>query len=373
MNLSAPNTYNWSAALERQLTSNMTASFGYVGTHSDNLIVVGGNTGDTSYTVDLNLLPGDLIQHPAFDSGGVWTGSGIQTRLNTSFGSMGYEYNAARQNYYALIAAVKGRFAKHGFLTASYTRSASNDNSANYPEGYVATGGTSYDINQWYSPSTWDVPNRVSLGWSYDIPGVAKDGGFVRRLTTGFNMASTTVLQSGNPFFVSNSNPLALIDTTGVTVTADNYNSELAAGNIAFAPNSGNYSADGDNFNIPDVGSYSQKHDRKAYQYTGVVDSGIITHSQFSQPAFNAGGTEGNEKLGKFRNPGYADTDLTVKKVTDITERLHFELRLDMFNLFNRVNLNGVDTNYGDTSAGFGTTSSNMPPRNMQVGARFIF
>ena len=216
LNLSAPNTYNWSAALERQLTSNMTASFGYSGTHSSNLIVVGGNTGDTSYTVDLNLLPGDLIAHPAFNSSGVWTGSGIQTRLNTSFGSMGYEYNAARQNYYAFIAAVKGRFGKHGFLTASYTRSASKDDSANYPEGYVATGGTSYNIDQWYSPSTWDVPNRVSLGWSYDIPGVTKDGGFVRRLTTGFNLGSTTVLQSGNPFFVSNSNPLALVDTAGV-------------------------------------------------------------------------------------------------------------------------------------------------------------
>ena len=61
----------------------------------------------------------------------------------------------------------------------------------------MATGGTSYDINQWYSPSTWDVPNRVSLGWSYDIPGVSKDGGFVRRLTTGFNLGSTTVSAVG--------------------------------------------------------------------------------------------------------------------------------------------------------------------------------
>lgn len=373
LNLSAPNTYNWSAALERQLTSNMTASFGYSGTHSSNLIVVGGNTGDTSYTVDLNLLPGDLIAHPAFNSSGVWTGSGIRTRLNTSFGSMGYEYNAARQNYYAFIAAVKGRFGKHGFLTASYTRSASKDDSANYPEGYVATGGTSYNIDQWYSPSTWDVPNRVSLGWSYDIPGVTKDGGFVRRLTTGFNLGSTTVLQSGNPFFVSNSNPLALVDTAGVTVTAANYQSELAAGHIHFAPNSGNYSADGDNFNIPDVASYSQKHDRKSYQYTGKVDSGVITHSQFAQPAFKATGTEGNEKLGLFRNPGYADIDLSVKKGTAITERLNIELRLDIFNLFNRVNLNGINTNFGDTSAGFGTTSSNMPPRNMQLGAKLNF
>ena len=373
LNLSAPNTLNWSLALERQLTSNMTASFGYTGTHSSNLIVVGGNTGDTSYTVDLNLLPGDLIQHPAFDSNGGWTGSGIQTRLNTSFGSMGYEYNGARQNYYAFIAAVKGRFGRNGFLTASYTHSASKDNSGNYPSGYTATGGTSYNIDQWYSPSAWDVPNRVSLGWSYDIPGVTRAGGFVRRVTKGFNLGSTTILQSGNPFYVSNSNPLALVDTAGVTVTASNYQSELAAGHINFAPNSGNYAADGYNFNIPNVTSYHQKTDRKSYQYTGVVDGGIISHAQFAQPAFKAGGVEGNEKLGLFRNPGYADVDLTVKKDTAISERLHFEIRLDMFNLFNRVNLNGVDTNYGDTSANFGTTSSNMPPRNMQLGARLSF
>lgn len=373
LDLSAPLTLNWSAAVERQLTSNMTASLGYAGTHSSNLLIVGGNTGDTSYTVDVNLVPGDLIQHPVFDSSGVWTGSGTQTRLNTSFGSINYEFNGARQNYYAIIAAVKGRFGQRGFLTASYTRSSSKDDSANYPEGYVATGGTYYDVNQWYSPSTWDSPNRLSLGWSYDLPGLTDRGGFTRRLTSGFTLAAATVLQSGNPFFVSNSNPLALVDTAGVTVTQANYASELAAGHFAFAANSGNYSADGDNFNVPDVTSYHQKTSRKSYQYTGIVDSGVVTHGQFAQPAFKATGTEGDEKLGEFRNPGYADTDLTVKKTTAVTERVSLLLRLDMFNLFNRVNLNGVDTNYGDTSANFGTTNSTLPPRNMQLGASINF
>ncbi len=376
VNMSAPTTLNWSGALERQVGQRMTASVGYSGSHSQNIIVSGGNTGNTSYTVDLNLLPGDRIAHPTFGSDGVWTGSGSLTRLNTSFGSMGYEYNGARQNYNAFIAAMKGRFGEHGFLTASYTRSESKDNSGNYPEGYVATGGTSYDIDQWYSPSSWDVPNRVSLGWSYDLPDLRKGNGLVKRVANGFTIAGTTVLQSGTPFWVVNQNTLALIDTAGVTVTADNYQSELAAGHITFAANSGNYSADG-NYNnpgnVPDVVSYKQKHDRKSYQYTGKVDSGVVTHGQFAQPQFNASGTEGNEKLGQFRNPGYADTDFTIKKSTFLTERFNLELRLDIFNIFNRVNLNGVNTNFGDTSASFGTTSSNMPPRNMQVAARLTF
>ncbi len=378
INLSSPNTLNWSAAVERQVSSDITASLGYSGSHSYNLVIGGGNTGNTSYGVDINVIPGDLIQHPAFDSNGVWIGDGIQTRLNTSFGGVTYAFNGARQNYNAFIAAVKGRFAHNGFLTASYTRSVSRDDSNNYPEGYVATGGTSYDISQWYSPSPWDVPNRLSLGWSYDIPGVSGGNGFTRRLASGFTLSAATVLQSGTPFYIFNSNPLALIDTTGATVTQGNYQSELAAGHITFAPTSGNYSADGD-YNpggfgdVPDVVSYRQKHDRKGYQYTGIVDTGAISHTQFATPAFKASGTEGNEQLGRFRNPGYADTDFTIKKNTAITERVGLLFRVDMFNLFNRVNLNGVDANLGDTSANFGTTNSTQQPRNMQLGAQITF
>ena len=98
-----------------------------------------------------------------------------------------------------------------------------------------------------------------------------------------------------------------------------------------------------------------------------------VHSSQFAQPAFKTGGTEGNEKLNQFRNPGYANTHISVKKETAITERLHFEIRLDTFNLFNRVNLNAVNANFGDTSANFGTTNSNLPARNMQLGARLSF
>ena len=372
-NMSSPNALDWSAGLERQLKSNLVASVGYQGSHGYNLVSAGGNTGNTTYGVDVNIFPGDLIQHPAFNSSDVWTGDGIQTRLNTSFGSINYAYNAAYSNYYAFIFAVKGKVGAHGFLTASYTRSAAKDDWNNYPEGYVGGGGTSYNFKQFYSPSPWDAPNRLSLGWSYDIPGLKNGNGVTRRLTEGFNLSATTILQSGNPFFVGAYNPLSLVDTAGVTVTAANYQSELAAGHFAYAANSGNYSADGDNNNVPNVTSYSQKHDRKSYEYTGNVDSGIITHSQFAPPTFNASGTEGNERMNQFRNPGYADSDFTVKKTTAIAEHISLELRLDTFNLFNRVNLNGVDSNYNDTSAGFGTTSSTMSPRYLQLAARLTF
>lgn len=373
VSLSPQSTMNWSIGLERQLHANLVASLGYSGSHSWDLVLGGENASNTSYGVDVNIYPGDLIQHPTFDSSGVWTGTGSQTRLNTSFGSITYAFNGARSNYAAFIAAVKGRIGARGFLTASYTHSSAMDDWGNYPEGYVASGGTSYDVNQWYSPSALNVPNRFSLGWSYEIPGLHNSNGLVRRATNGFNVGETTILQSGSPFYVVNNNPLSLVDTAGVTVTQSNYQSELSAGHFAYAASSGNYAADGDNSNMPNVTSYHQRTSRKSYQYTGIVDSGTVAHAQFAQPTFSATGTEGNEKPNQFSNPGYADTDFTVKKVTAINERFSLLLRLDIFNLFNRVNLNGVDTNFGDASAYFGTTTSNLPPRYMVVSARIDF
>jgi hypothetical protein len=73
----------------------------------------------------------------------------------------------------------------------------------------------------------------------------------------------------------------------------------------------------------------------------------------------------------QFRNPGYANIDFTVKKGTTITERVNFELRLDVFNIMNRVNYSGVDTNLQNGT--FGQSTSTNPQRNMLVGGRLNF
>ena len=88
----------------------------------------------------------------------------------------------------------------------------------------------------------------------------------------------------------------------------------------------------------------------------------------FTLPAF---GSEGNQTPNRFLNPGYADTDLTLKKTTRITERVNVELRLDTFNLFNRVNLMAVDSKLQDTT--FGQSNSTYAARNMLLGARVNF
>jgi hypothetical protein len=55
------------------------------------------------------------------------------TRVNSSFGSIGYTTNDRRSNYQSVYFEFKGRFARGGFFDASYTRSSSKDNASAYP------------------------------------------------------------------------------------------------------------------------------------------------------------------------------------------------------------------------------------------------
>lgn len=183
-----------------------------------------------------------------------------------------------------------------------------------------------------------------------------------------------TSLRSGTPFSVQNTNPLAVSTTgiAGVPITSANYAAELAAGHLQYVPTSGDYNADGNNTDYPSVTAYTQKRNRsdylKGHGVFPVCAAGALPCGNFSLPAF---GAEGNQTPKRFLNPGYADTDVTLKKTTRITEQVNFDLRLDTFNLFNRVNLTTVDGHLQDTT--FGQSSSTYAARNMLVGAKLNF
>jgi hypothetical protein len=160
--------------------------------------------------------------------------------------------------------------------------------------------------------------------------------------------------------------------TDGVAITSANYSSELAAGHLQYVATSGDYNADGNNTDFPNVTAYTQKHNRSDFRLGHgifpVCAGGALPCGNFPLPAF---GSEGNETPNRFLNPGYADTDLTLKKTTHITERVNLELRLDTFNLFNRVNFTPVDAKLQNTT--FGQSSSTYAARNMLLGARVNF
>jgi hypothetical protein len=329
--LKTPVAYNYTINVERKIAKDLVATAGYSGSRATDLLAGGGQQFSVSYGVDINTYAGDLIQH----------NSTVPTRLNQSFGGIYYTNDDRDSHYNSLIVGVRGIIGSRGFFNAYYTRSASVDNSQVYP--------TATNVGQYMAPSAWDAPNRLSLTWSYELPGVNHGMGFAGRITGGWSLSGTTILQSGNPYTVTAFNPFIPVKDANGTF-------------IGLAPNSGDYNADGNNLDYPNVVSYATPSSRQAYL------NGVFQASNFSVPAM---GTEGNEKPFGFRNPGYAETDLNLAKATRITERVSLQLRFEFYNAFNRVNLNGVDSNFNSST--FGRSTGQALPRNIQIGANLKF
>lgn len=334
-NMKAANSYVYTATLERGFGKNLVASVGYMGQKSRDLVAGSGQTTATSYGVDINRFDGDLIQ----------CNCNVPTRLNPSFGAITFATNGAESGYNAFYGAVRGRFGSRGYFNASYTRSSSNDDAG------IANGPypTATNLHQYYGPSQWDAPNRFSLSWSYELPGPNSASGVLKGVLGSWTLSGTSILQSGTPFTVYSTAPFQ-----AVTDSSGNF--------VGYAPGSGDFNADGVNFDYPNVSSYSTPTSRQAYL------NGVVNVSNFPFPTF---GTEGGEKVGHFRNQGFAEVNAALLKDIPIFERLRLQLRFEAFNLFNRVNLAGVDPNLADGT--FGKSTSQLEPRWLQIGARIMF
>jgi len=316
-NIVSPTAYIFAATLEHKLTSHLVASVLYSGSHTSNLVGNGNAGGLVSYGVDINAVPGDLIGKPP---------NSAPTRLNPSFGAIAYTQNDRVANYNGVTFDLRARVGR-GFFDASYTRSSSKDDASRFP--------TATNPHQYYGPSPWDVPNRFSLSFNYELPGLNHGQGFVGHASGGWGLSGTSIYQTGYPFTVF----------TGASFSAG-----------------GDYNADGDNHDYPNASSYQQGTSRSAYL------SGVFASGQFTAPAQ---GTEGNEKFNQFRNPAFIQTDTTVYKNSHITERLNFQFRFELFNLFNHPNFQNIQ---GDLSAGnFGRVTAQTLPRWWQIGGKLTF
>jgi hypothetical protein len=341
--LKSPKSNVWSGTLERKIGNNFEASVGYNGSHSYNMVGNGNSIGNVSYGVDINAVPNDLIMHNSLNP----------VRLNPSFGEILYADNDRYGNYDAVIFDVRGHFSR-GFLDASYTRSKSQDDALSYPNSESLNPG------QYYGPSIFDVPNRFSLSFNYQLKGVHDGHGAVGYLTGGWGISGTSIFQSGYPLTAGNGNSYQPV--CGITGTGAPPCPSAANPAVGYGGSSGDYLADGDNIAYPDALSYSQPNNNKAWTSTG------IPKADFAVPTF---GSEGNEKSNGFRGPNFYETNINFYKNTHITERVNFEFRFDVFNIFNRANYSTVDTNFPDGN--FGQATSSHEPRFWQLGGKLSF
>ena len=271
------------------------------------------------------------------------TGCG-STRPNTSFGGIDLIRNANASNYNAMILTLRGKPSPRLNFQTSYTFSQA--------KSYIESG-TRFDQDggqnipdpsayfSYYSDANWDVRQRLSFSGTYTFPGL--NSGVRGVITSGWELTSIAVVQTGTPFWVINTNP----------PTA--------------AVNPGDYNNDGTFYDIPNAPTtnFSGSHSRQAYK------NGIFTAGDFPAPT---GGTEGNLARNIYRNPGLVQIDASVlknNKLPWLGEQGSLQFRFDFLNVINRVNLGAVDNDLAHGS--FGRVTSALSARQIQLGARVSF
>jgi hypothetical protein len=332
-NIKMATVEQWNLKIEQGITANTLFSVEYIGEHGFHLPVVA----DVNSVFPTPQANGFTEPFPT-----------TLVRPNNSLAAAKNLLGEGLSSYNALQVAVSHRFS-HGLqFRANYTYSKSMDNiSVTYAGDSVDTPtvlSASHNLKYDWGPSDFNVTNRVSGNFSYQIPfgsGAAIGGhtsGIVNKVISGWSWNGIVTLQDGTPF------------------------SALAGLNR---------SNDGNTQN-PDRASVNPN-------FTGPVILGN-PNEWFNPNAFilQPPGFYGNVGRDTLVGPGLTELDMSLFKSTAITERLRGELRIEAFNLFNTANFgavsNSVFQSNGTVATGAGLISSTQAAqRELQFGLKLIW
>ena len=257
-------------------------------------------------------------------------------RPNPFFGDILGIESEAHSTYDSFQARYQQRYRAGLSMIASYTLGRSWDDAS----GFFASAGDAnfpQDSNnpdaEW-ARSSFDVRHRVSVAGSWDVPFEGASGSLARALLANWQLSGVLTLQSGRPF------------TVGLSQEFDNSNTGRT--NLGFGA--------GDRPNL--VGDPTLD-DPSPTRW--------LNTSAFAIPAY---GTFGNAGRNIVEGPGFANLNLGfLKRVPVGPTRL--ELRLELFNVFNRANF-GLPDNFF-LSPTFGQVLTAGSPRRLQLGAKLLF
>jgi hypothetical protein len=224
-------------------------------------------------------------------------------------------------------------------MRAYYTWSKSLDTMSS-DGGSLALPYDSFHPENNKAPSDFDRTHVLNFAWDYRIPvgrSLHKDSDaplWLDALIGNWNFGILYLWESGQRFSISSGSQTAF---AGINSLAD-YSGSRNVGN---------------HFNLLGVDYYFNTEQIAA----------------FTLPAAGSLGTSGRNS---FIGPSYANVDLSLFKHFSIGERQSLQLRIETYNLLNKVRWGLPNTNIQSSS--FGVISSTIgTPRSMQLALRYQF
>jgi hypothetical protein len=303
-----PTTYQYQAGLQFRLPKNTSLDVAYVGNQGrheqDNRNINYNPFGQCYQTQnqDTTLAPTSLLGNNCLSANFL--------KPYRGYGTIAIYQGEATSNYNALQAQVQRRATKGLFLGAAYTWSkamatslsgGTNDNS------FVRPDNLNKQAN--YAPASFDRRHVLAINYVYTTPRLGRGNAFTRLLTDGWQWSGVTQVQTGAPF------------TPGFGISgAGNQNitgSNTEGARIGVVPGCKVYTGSSDPFNR-------------------------LNPSCFFAPMPGSIGLESG--IDYLYGPTVWNFDMAIQKEFVMKERVHLQLRLDAFNVFNHSEFTGYNS-----------------------------
>jgi hypothetical protein len=385
-----PTMYRYNFLIERQLGADTSLSVGYVGAQGRNLARTGSlNLAASVWTSPLATFHGSptfpgyttaaQLTAKGCPAGGCAVAPNVTVVPNTPGNCYAVANNCTANpnigggttvqsfdglsTYNSLQVSVQ-HHGKRLFVQGSYVFSKSLDEgSATHGSDFIGGGNLQFWQNPsaGYARSSFDVPHRLAVNSTYNLPGPAK--GFMGHLLGGWEATSNLTLASGPPFTLSGALP-----NNGSPY-------ELTPGGPIYAPT--NFLSPAP-YVVPSPGQ--------------ALTTGLPTHfiniAAISSPM---PGTLGGSR-NTFPAPGLIAWNASLLKTFKITEGKTFQVRIEGFNVLNHANfqtpsgsafafgtqsINGGNVQVLTPTATYAQIGSTIVPgqggRQIQIGGKFVF
>jgi hypothetical protein len=307
-NLATPYIQQWNFGIQQQIGASRVFEIAYVGSKGTHLI-------DSR---DINQ------PQPS-------TNPNYQ-RPNPYFSDVDIIESAANSIYHSLQARLEQRLSHGLSLLASYTYSKSIDDAS----GFFATTGdpnfpqNSYDLSAERGRSDFDIRQRFTLSYAYDLP-IAKG----HRWIGGWQSFGVLTFQTGQPFTVA--------------LLPNDDNANVGQSELGFGANQ-----------RPNVVGNPNLSNPGPAAWFNTAAFAIAPYGQF-----------GNAGRNILDGPALETVNFSIVKNTVFNERLTMQFRSEFFNLLNHTNFNLPDNFVGSST--FGQLVSAQDPRRIQFGLKFLF
>jgi len=339
-----PKTLNWTLNVQRELYRGGVLEARYLGTRGLFLPVQIRLNSQSAFDAGLAPLPTylDPSQVPATISNPANTLAAFDNFNPQPLSQYGFAGNVTAHlplgaSTYHGGALTFSQSLSHGLtIRANYTYSHAIDNStaelfSTFLNPRRAEDG--FNLNAERGNSALDVRHKLALAWTYSLPHVRAESGWMKALMNGYEVNGSFVAQTGQPISI-----LSPYDA--------NDNFDIAGDRAIFNPNGiGNTATDvnavcnagpGGAVSIVAPDAFGTFPGCGAGDDTNVV--GYVTMDPKARYVATQLGSKSTVGRNTFYTPGFGICNISVFKNTHFTESTYLQLRIEMFNALNHPN-----------------------------------